>query len=101
MSKVNIRFLISLILGIFIYIALGFITDALHDLLFLRFTSIQDGVVSCSGFGAARECITENSVLAYNNRFVSIIGNIFAIATTVIRIYVGYLVVKILNPEKI
>lgn len=82
--------IVALAVSIATYFAIAILTDPIHDYIFFDHTSVQDQISSCN----YNDCITEDKVRAYNSTGWAIVGNIFALLTTLFRILVAYVVYK-------
>lgn len=91
MSSNDKRWYLAAALAILVFFgSQALIFGPLHDLMFLRHTSIQDNVTSCVGAGPTLECDSEDGVRAYSSRGWAILGNSVGLVFLALRGLIGY-----------
>lgn len=99
MTRSNWKFWIALVAGVGGFVALGLLTNPLHDAIFFKHTSIQDGITTCSGVGELRDCVTEDGVRAYNNHAIALLGNAVSLILLGLRAGAGYFIFRLIHPK--
>lgn len=99
MARGQWRFWTALVAGVATYFALGLLTAPLHEAIFFKHTSIQDGITSCSGIGELFECVTEDGIRAYNNEGIALLGNAVSLLLFGLRIGAGFFIYRLIHPK--